>query len=111
IGTVGFPYSQTRTFIAGISGTAVTGTAVVVDANGQLGVAPSSARFKDGIEPMGNASEALLSLRPVTFRYKKNIAPKGAPQFGLVAGEVERWTRTWWCATPRGKSSPCATRR
>jgi hypothetical protein len=39
---------------------------------------------------MGNASEALLSLRPVTFRYKKNIDPKGAPQFGLVAEEVEK---------------------
>jgi len=39
---------------------------------------------------MGNASEALLSLRPVTFRYKKNIDPKGAPQFGLVAEDVEK---------------------
>ena len=39
---------------------------------------------------MGKASEALLSLRPVTFRYKKNIDPKGAPQFGLVAEEVEK---------------------
>ena len=39
---------------------------------------------------MGNASEALLSLRPVTFCYKKNIDPKGAPQFGLVAEEVEK---------------------
>jgi hypothetical protein len=39
---------------------------------------------------MGKASEALLSLRPVTFHYKKNIDPKGAPQFGLVAEEVEK---------------------
>src|SRR3984893_2269575 len=39
---------------------------------------------------MCNASEALLSLRPVPFRYKKNIDPKGAPQFGLVAEEVEK---------------------
>ena len=39
---------------------------------------------------MDKASEALLSLRPVTFRYKKNIDPRGAPQFGLVAEEVEK---------------------
>jgi uncharacterized coiled-coil protein SlyX len=39
---------------------------------------------------MGKTSEALLSLRPVTFRYKKNIDPKGAPQFGLVAEDVEK---------------------
>ena len=39
---------------------------------------------------MGNASEALLSLRPVTFRYKKNIDPNGIAQFGLVAEEVEK---------------------
>src|SRR5439155_25670262 len=58
--------------------------------SGQLGLLSSSERFKDGIEPMGNASEALLSLRPVTFRYKKNIDPKGAPQFGLVAEDVEK---------------------
>jgi hypothetical protein len=61
-----------------------------VATTGQLGLLSSSERFKDGIEPMGNASEALLSLRPVTFRYKKNIDPKGAPQFGLVAEQVEK---------------------
>jgi trimeric autotransporter adhesin len=82
---------QTATFIAGIAGATVTGSAVYIDTtSGQLGLLSSSKRFKDGIEPMGNASEALLSLRPVTFRYKKNIDPKGAPQFGLVAEEVEK---------------------
>jgi hypothetical protein len=78
------------TFIRGISGTAVAGTAVVVDANGQLGVAPSSKRFKNDIKPMEKASEALLSLKPVTFRYKKQIDPKGTSQFGLVAEDVEK---------------------
>ena len=87
---IGIEGTQTKAFIAGIHGVGVTGTAVVVNSSGQLGVAPSSERFKDGIEPMGKASEALLSLRPVTFRYKKNIDPKGAPQFGLVAEEVEK---------------------
>ena len=85
IGTIG---TQTATFIAGISGTAVTGAAVVVGANGQLGVAPSSQRFKDEIKPMDKASEALLALKPVTFRYKHELDPNGIAQFGLVAEEV-----------------------
>jgi septal ring factor EnvC (AmiA/AmiB activator) len=62
----------------------------VVVSNGQLGVAPSSARFKDKINPMDNASEALLALKPVTFRYKKEIDPAGTRQLGLVAEDVER---------------------
>jgi hypothetical protein len=87
---IGSAGTQTQTFIAGISGTALTGTAVVVNSSGQLGVATSSARYKEDIRSMDKASEALLSLRPVTFHYKKNIDPKGAPQFGLVAEEVEK---------------------
>jgi len=83
--------TQTATFIAGIANATVSGSAVFIDiTTGQLGLTSSSERFKDGIEPMGRASEALLSLRPVTFRYKKNIDLKGAPQFGLVAEEVEK---------------------
>ena len=88
---IGVEGTQTATFIAGIANATVTGSAVFIDTtNGQLGLLSSSERFKDGIEPMGNVSEALLSLRPVTFRYKKNIDPKGAPQFGLVAEDVEK---------------------
>ena len=87
IGHVGV---QTSTFIAGISGATVTGTAVVVSSSGQLGVAPSSERFKDEIKPMDKASEAILALQPVTFRYKHEIDPEGIPQFGLVAEQVEK---------------------
>jgi hypothetical protein len=87
IGTQG---TQTATYIAGISGTAVTGAAVVVTSSGQLGVAPSSQRFKEAIKPMDKASEAILALQPVTFRYKPELDPKGIPQFGLVAEEVEK---------------------
>jgi hypothetical protein len=89
-GDTGFGSSQTATFIAGISGAAVAGTGVVVDGNGHLGVLVSSARFKDDITPMDKASEAILSLRPVTFRYKHELDPKGTIQFGLVAQEVEK---------------------
>ena len=81
---------QTKTVVAGIHGVAVTGSTVVVNANGQLGVAPSSQRFKAEIKPMGKASEGILALKPVTFRYKKDIDPDSIPQFGLVAEEVEK---------------------
>jgi len=87
IGTQG---TQMATFIAGISGTAVTGTTVAVNANGQLGVAPSSKRFKNDINPMEQSSEAILALKPVTFRYKAEIDPNSTPQFGLIAEEVEK---------------------
>ena len=39
---------------------------------------------------MDKASEALLALKPVTFRYKKEIDPQRIPQFGLVAEEVAK---------------------
>jgi hypothetical protein len=39
---------------------------------------------------MAERSEAILSLNPVTFRYKKEMDPKGVPQFGLVAEEVAK---------------------
>src|SRR6266571_1104612 len=87
IGTVG---THTKAFVAGISVSAITGTAVVVNSNGRLGVASSSARFKDQIKPMDKASEAVLALRPVTFCYKPEVDPDGIPQFGLVAEEVEK---------------------
>jgi hypothetical protein len=61
-----------------------------VNASGQLGVAPSSERFKMDIQDMGSASEAILALRPVTFRYKPEIDPAGTHQFGLVAEEVAK---------------------
>jgi hypothetical protein len=87
IGTRG---THTATFIAGISGVAVTGSQVIVSSNGKLGVTASSERFKDAVKPMGTVSEAILELKPVTFRYKKELDPDGIPQFGLVAEEVEK---------------------
>jgi hypothetical protein len=65
------------------------GIGVIIDAKGHLGTVVSSARFKDEIKPMDKASEAILALKPVTFRYKHELDPKGIPQFGLVAEEVE----------------------
>jgi hypothetical protein len=82
--------AQTKTYIAGLT-TAVTGSTVVVNATThQVGMMPSSARFKEEIKPMNEASEAILALKPVTFRYKKDIDPDRTQQYGLVAEEVEK---------------------
>jgi trimeric autotransporter adhesin len=62
--------------------------AVVVDSAGQLGTISSSRRFKKEIEPMDKASEAILTLKPVTFHYKSD--KKNAPQYGLIAEEVAK---------------------
>jgi hypothetical protein len=87
---VGDVVRREATFIAGVSGVAVTGSTVVVSSTGKLGVAASSARFKEAIKPMDKASEAILNLKPVTFRYKEELDPDKIPQFGLVAEEVEK---------------------
>ncbi len=68
IGTTG---TQRATFIAGISGVTVpAGVSVIVGTDGKLGTVVSSAQYKDDIKPMDKASEAILALKPVTFRYK-----------------------------------------
>ena len=94
---------QTATFIAGISGVAVTGAPVQVNAAGQLGVPPSAARFKDEIKPMGDASEGILALKPVSFRYKREIDPERAPQFGLVAEDVAKVNPDLVVRHPKGE--------
>src|SRR5438874_1755787 len=88
VGTVG---SQTNAYIAGISGVTVAGgVGVIVDSNCHLGTVVSSERFKDAIKPMDKASESILALKPVTFRYKQELDPQRIAQFGLVAEEVEK---------------------
>jgi len=75
----------------GISGATVAGgVGVIIDTNGHLGTVVSSERFKDNVQPMDKASEAILALEPVTFRYKHELDPDGIPQFGLVAEDVEK---------------------
>jgi hypothetical protein len=82
---------QKIAYIQGISGATVpAGVTVIVDTNGHLGTVQSSARFKNEIKPMDKASEAILALKPVTFRYKHELDPEGVPQFGLIAEQVEK---------------------
>ena len=75
-------------FIGNIFGvtTVNVGTPVLVDSAGQLGTISSSRRFKHEIKSMDEASEDILALKPVTFRYRSDRS--GAPQYGLIAEEV-----------------------
>ena len=83
---------QTATFIAGIDGaTASSGVAVYVSSSGQLGTLTSSVRFKEDVESMGEASDALMKLRPVTFHYKTPYDDGShLLQYGLIAEEVAK---------------------
>jgi hypothetical protein len=81
--------ASNTTWIANVFGTTtLSGTTqpVIVSNTGQLGTVSSSRRFKKQIKPMDQASESILALKPVTFRYK--IDKTNTPQFGLVAEDV-----------------------
>ena len=78
-------------YIASIFGqTSVSGTPVLINGSNRLGTTTSSKRFKEEIRPMDRTSEALFELKPVAFRYKKDIDPAGTPQLGLVAEDVDK---------------------
>ena len=88
IGTAPF---HTRAFIAGIR--AVTtennnAVPVLIDSDGQLGTVSSSSRYKTDIKPIEKASESILALQPVSFRYK--VHNDNPPNFGLIAEEVAK---------------------
>jgi uncharacterized coiled-coil protein SlyX len=75
-------------FISNIFGAPVGGDAVPVsvDSTGKLGTFTSSRRYKKDIKAIDKASEAILSLKPVTFHYKSDKT--NTAQFGLIAEEV-----------------------
>lgn len=73
---------------AAIYSNVVTGSAVLVDSSGNLGVATSSRRFKDNIKDMDEDSSPIMKLRPVSFTYKSD--PDGHIKQGLIAEEVEK---------------------
>jgi hypothetical protein len=85
--------TQTKAFLAGVSGTTIGATTspVLVDTNGQLGTMTSSRRFKRDIHPIGAQRKGLMALKPVSFRYRRSVA--GGPsstQFGLIAEQVAK---------------------
>jgi hypothetical protein len=78
-------------YIASIFGqTAAGGVQVFIDANSKLGTVTSSRRFKEDIKSTDRASETLFLLKPVSFRYKKEIDPARKSQLGLVAEDVDK---------------------
>ena len=79
-------FNTTR--IRNIYSSLATARAVFVDSDNKLGTLFSTRRVKDDIKPMDKASESILALKPVAFRYKKEVERSGAIQFGLVAEEV-----------------------
>ena len=95
--------------VYGVTTQSGTTAPVVVSDNGQLGTAASSERFKKDIATMDKASEAILSLRPVTFHYKTDA--KGIPQFGLIAEEVAKVNPALVLPDKEGKPYTVATTR
>lgn len=84
---IGNPVTHTATFIQGIFGaTAAGGSAVFVNAAGQLGTVPSSKVFKENIQDIDNISEKLMMLRPVSFTYIGDESKE--VQYGFIAEEV-----------------------
>ena len=80
-----------HTYISNIASTQQNFSPVTVDlATGLLGHEFSSQRYKEDIKPMDNASEALFALKPVTYRYKKEIDKSQAIDYGLIAEEVAK---------------------
>ena len=90
--TIRIGTSQTKAVMLGIYGMTIAtgGTPVYDNPSGLLGTSTSSERFKQNIRKMGEASEELLALHPVTFQYKPEIDPNGTPQYGLVAEQVAK---------------------
>jgi trimeric autotransporter adhesin len=81
-----------HTYIGNINNTPVSGggtDTVTVDlSTGLLGHLSSSRRYKKEIKAMDNASETLYRLKPVTYRYKKEIDQSQSLDYGLVAEDV-----------------------
>jgi hypothetical protein len=85
---IGSQGTQTKAYMAGISGAQVTGSAIYVTSSGQLGVMGSSERYKTDVATMPEVSAKLSRLRPVIFHYKHDSAR--VLQYGLIAEEVEK---------------------
>ncbi len=90
--TIRIGSTQTRAFLAGVDGaTSSSGVAVYVNSSGQLGTVTSSLRFKEDVEDMGEATQDLMKLRPVTFHYKAPYDDGSRLlQYGLIAEEVAK---------------------
>jgi hypothetical protein len=87
---VGVPGENSTTRISNIYFSLASARPVYINSDNKLGTLVSSRRFKEDIKPMDKASAAILGLKPVSFRYKKEIEPGGAVMFGLIAEDAEK---------------------
>ena len=93
-GIGGVAGESNHTYVRNIDATTVSGggtdTVTVNLATGLLGHLSSSRRYEEEIQPMDDASGTLYRLKPVTFRYKKEIDANQVLDYGLVAEDVRR---------------------
>jgi hypothetical protein len=78
--------TRIRNVYASVAGARI----VYVNSDNKIGTLVSSRRYKEAIKPMDKASETLFALKPVTFRYKKEVDSARALSFGLIAEEVAK---------------------
>jgi hypothetical protein len=86
----GFAGENNTTRIRNVYSSVASDRAVYVTADNKIGTLVSSRKFKEDIKPLDKASEAILALKPVSFRYKKEIESNGSIMFGLIAEDVEK---------------------
>lgn len=89
-GVNGFAGENNITRIRNVYESVATERAVYVTADNRIGTLSSSRRYKEQIKSMENASETIHALRPVTFRYKKEVDATRSLSFGLIAEEVAK---------------------
>jgi trimeric autotransporter adhesin len=89
-GMAGAPDVDNTTWIRNVYSSMASTRIVYVDSDNHVGTLASSRQFKEDIKPMQKASEAIMALKPVTFRYKKQFDASRTPMFGLVAEDVEK---------------------
>ena len=88
---IGDPRAHFAAYMAGIYGSIVSsGVLVYVNSDGQLGTSSSSLRFKEQVRNMGDSTNALMKLRPVTFFYKPEYSGERTMQYGLIAEDVAK---------------------
>src|SRR5262249_1322865 len=86
----GTPREDNHTHIRNINTTSVNGGSadtVTIDLlnGGLLGHASSSRRYKEDVKPLDKASVALFALKPVSYRFKKEIDKTQSLDYGLIA--------------------------
>ena len=87
-GILGLANESNTTRIRNIYSSVATARAVYIGSDNKIGTLSSSRRYKEEIKPMEKASETLFALKPVTFRYKKEVDAERALSFGLIAEDV-----------------------